>query len=217
MSLNFFFRLACGIILTTLLRQNNITSRTVTVDSMTQNGPLAAAILRLVFPSNFIGAYYLLPLLYSVFQFLEALLFVAIMRYKQKMEEEEKENAFFALGGVPVGRIRRISMHTIDRIRRSFTRSRSSDVSDQGPQDVQQCDDDDQEVFGTSARRHNILNTAITEEEEEQSTSSHKNDSKKRKKQVEPCCDLPHDILSSMNKEEASQFEDVSISSSKSD
>jgi len=183
----------------------------VAVDTMTQNGPLAACILKIVFPSNFIGVFYILPLFYSLFQFLEALFFVAFVRYKIKREEEEKENAFFALGGVPVGRIRRISMHTIDRIRRSFTRSRSSEISDSMPTDLQHDEgDDEQDVF----TRHNLITMAIAEEEEEQSASSEKKNSNKDKKKVKNQSDLAHEILSSISKEEASGFEDVNISKS---
>ena len=177
---------------------------------MTQNGPLAAAILKIVFPSDFIGIYYILPLLYSLIQFLESLLFVAIVRYKIKREEEEKENAFFALGGVPVGRIRRISLHTIDRIRRSFTRSRSSEISDPNPADLQHDEaDDEQDVFSTMARRHNLITMAIAEEEE-QSTSSTKKESKTERAPS----DHTQEVLSSISKEEATQFEDINISKS---
>ena len=161
----------------TLLRHDDITRRSLAVEAMTQNGPLASAVLVLLFPSNVIGVYFLLPLVYSAVQFFLSLIFVALVRYKIKAEQNEKENAFFALGGVPVGRIRRVSMHTIDRIRRSFTWSRSSGEISEPPLEVN--DDEDHDVF-TMNRRHNVIKTAIAEEDEGSSSSHPKNSLKRR-------------------------------------
>ena len=198
-------RLITGHLVASLLQRDGITGRTLAVDTMTQNCPLAAALLKLVFPSQFIGIFYLMPLLYLLIQFVESIFFIAMIKYKLKREAEEKENAFFALGGVPVGRIRRISLHTIDKIRRSLTWSRSSEISS-GSVDIQE-DEDSQEVFTLSMRRNNLIKMAIAEEEEMSASSL------SRKENEEKMTTLNR-LSSQTEEEKEAQFEDVDISKS---
>ena len=187
-----------------------ITHRTIAVETMTLNGAFASGILRLLLPVDAIRIYVIFPFIYSIIQFVEALLYVVLVRYKLKQEEEKKENAFFALGGVRVNRVHRISLHAIDKIRKSITRSMSSEVSDYLPDCYRDDGDDDQDVFTTTPKRNNLMRIAITEEEESGSSVKQKSSrSTKKKKKKGRTSSLK--TSSSMSK---SRFEDVDISKS---
>lgn len=173
---------------------------------MSLNGAVACGILRLLFPVDVMGIFVIFPFLYSIFQFLEALLYIALVRYKLKSEEEEKENAFFALGGVRVNRVQRISLHAIDKFRRSFTRSKSSDISDPAPEPRH----DDDNVFMASSQRNSLMKMAIAEEDESTSSIKRKSSgSKKKKKKTNRTSSLQ--TSTSLSR---SWFEDVDISKS---
>ena len=87
--------MVCRLILVaSLLQRDGITGRTLTVDTMTQNCPLAAALLKLVFPSQFIGIFYLMPLLYLLIQFVNSIFFIAMIRYKLKQKQKKKKTHF---------------------------------------------------------------------------------------------------------------------------
>ncbi|KAK7133009.1 hypothetical protein R3I94_015035 [Phoxinus phoxinus] len=81
----------CGYILSTLFRMNAPGRRTVSVEVGCQNIQLCSTILKVAFPAEVIGQLYFFPILYMVFQIVEALFFIVLFRCIQKLSPSQKE------------------------------------------------------------------------------------------------------------------------------
>ncbi|CAK8688089.1 unnamed protein product [Clavelina lepadiformis] len=119
---------ALGFLLSTVARINGNTRRTVAIETMCQNGQLGCAILKVAFPHQLIGSFFVFPLLYSAFQMVEGLLVVAFFKFKDKSPgQSPTEEKKFDLNSDSVRKLRKVSIHVIDRMRQSFARIKSED------------------------------------------------------------------------------------------
>uniref|UniRef100_H2YTN2 Uncharacterized protein n=1 Tax=Ciona savignyi TaxID=51511 RepID=H2YTN2_CIOSA len=119
-----------GFLLSFAARQNPQTRRTVAIETGCQNGQLGCAILKVAFPNHLIGSFFVFPLLYSVFQLVEGLLLVAIYKYFSSGDEGNLETEKPVISPVrpdAFARFRKISLHTIDKVRERLSRSSRSD------------------------------------------------------------------------------------------
>uniref|UniRef100_A0A3B4CE55 Hepatic sodium/bile acid cotransporter n=1 Tax=Pygocentrus nattereri TaxID=42514 RepID=A0A3B4CE55_PYGNA len=73
-----------GYILSTLFRMASECKRTIAVETGCQNIQLCSTILKVAFPLEVIGPLFLFPLIYIIFQALEALLFIVVFRCYQR-------------------------------------------------------------------------------------------------------------------------------------
>ncbi|XP_051501104.1 hepatic sodium/bile acid cotransporter-like [Myxocyprinus asiaticus] len=79
----------CGYILSTFFRLNM--SRTIAVEVGCQNIQLCVTILKVAFPAELIGRLYLFPVIYIVFQIVEAIFFIILFRCLQRLRSSPKE------------------------------------------------------------------------------------------------------------------------------
>ncbi|KAG1964154.1 ileal sodium/bile acid cotransporter [Pimephales promelas] len=80
----------CGYILSTVFRMNAPGRRTVSVEVGCQNIQMCSTILKVAFPAELIGQLYFFPVLYLVFQIVEALFFIVLFRCIQKLSPPQK-------------------------------------------------------------------------------------------------------------------------------
>jgi len=64
--------------------------RTVSVEVGCQNIQMCSTILKVAFPAELIGQLYFFPVLYLVFQIVEALFFIVLFRCIQKLSPPQK-------------------------------------------------------------------------------------------------------------------------------
>lgn len=81
-----------GYILSSLFRLNEKCKRTVSMETGCQNIQLCSTILKVAFPAEVIGPLYLFPLIYILFQAGEALLFIVLFRYYERMRPQADDS-----------------------------------------------------------------------------------------------------------------------------
>ncbi|XP_050994401.1 sodium/bile acid cotransporter [Labeo rohita] len=81
----------CGYILSTLFRMNAICRRTVSMEVGCQNIQLCTTILRVAFPTEDIGQLFFFPIIYIVFQIVEALICIVLFRVHQRLRPFQNE------------------------------------------------------------------------------------------------------------------------------
>ncbi|KAK2884184.1 hypothetical protein Q8A67_017821 [Cirrhinus molitorella] len=81
----------CGYILSTLFRMNAPCRRTVSMEVGCQNIQLCTTILKVAFPAERIGQLFFFPVIYIVFQIVEALIFIVLFRCLQRLRPSQKE------------------------------------------------------------------------------------------------------------------------------
>ncbi|XP_056337675.1 hepatic sodium/bile acid cotransporter isoform X1 [Danio aesculapii] len=79
-----------GYILSALFRMNEPCRRTVSMEVGCQNIQLCTTILKVAFPAEIIGRLYFFPVIYIVFQIVEALIFIFLFRCHQKLRPSQK-------------------------------------------------------------------------------------------------------------------------------
>ncbi|XP_058612361.1 hepatic sodium/bile acid cotransporter isoform X2 [Onychostoma macrolepis] len=75
----------CGYILASLFSMNAPCRRTVSMEVGCQNIQLCTTILKVAFPAEHIGQLYFFPIIYIVFQIVEALIFIVLFRCHQRL------------------------------------------------------------------------------------------------------------------------------------
>ncbi|XP_068564309.1 hepatic sodium/bile acid cotransporter-like [Cebidichthys violaceus] len=86
-----FIGYSFGYIISCLFRLNQSESRTVSMETGCQNVQVCSTILKLAFPMEVIGPLFLFPLVYGVFQLLEAGLLILLFRCHQRFTLKGKE------------------------------------------------------------------------------------------------------------------------------
>lgn len=81
----------CGYILATLFRMNAHCRRTVSMEVGCQNIQLCTTILKVAFSAEEIGQLYFFPVIYIVFQIVEALIFIVLFRCYQRLRPSQQE------------------------------------------------------------------------------------------------------------------------------
>ncbi|XP_028677030.1 hepatic sodium/bile acid cotransporter-like [Erpetoichthys calabaricus] len=77
-----------GYFLSGLLCLNDQCKRTVSMETGCQNTQLCTAILKVAFPPELIGSLFLFPLIYILFQAVEALIFIVVFRCYEKIKSK---------------------------------------------------------------------------------------------------------------------------------
>ncbi|KAG9283002.1 sodium/bile acid cotransporter [Astyanax mexicanus] len=80
-----------GYLLSALFRLNPACRRTVAVETGCQNNQLCASILRVAFPPEVIGPFYLFPFVYVFFQVSEALVLIILFRCHERFFSKKKK------------------------------------------------------------------------------------------------------------------------------
>uniref|UniRef100_A0A673N9K0 Sodium/bile acid cotransporter-like n=1 Tax=Sinocyclocheilus rhinocerous TaxID=307959 RepID=A0A673N9K0_9TELE len=75
----------CGYILSTLFSMNAPCRRTVSMEVGCQNIQLCTTILKVAFPAELIGQLYFFPIIYILFQIVEALILIVLFRCHQRL------------------------------------------------------------------------------------------------------------------------------------
>ncbi|XP_067240035.1 hepatic sodium/bile acid cotransporter [Chanodichthys erythropterus] len=91
----------CGYFLSTLFRMNAPCRRTVSVEVGCQNIQLCSTILKVAFPDEYMGQLYFFPLIYLVFQIVEALIFIVLFRCHQKLRPSQETQVYTAVVPTP--------------------------------------------------------------------------------------------------------------------
>ena len=112
----YFYRFASGYLLSTLTKLDDSRRRTVAMETGCQNGQLGCAVLKVAFPNQLIGSFFLFPLLYSVFQLTEGLLLIALTQLRQR-REESRPTVKCTLDAKT--RIKTISLHVWNRLKKT--------------------------------------------------------------------------------------------------
>ncbi|XP_026089028.1 sodium/bile acid cotransporter [Carassius auratus] len=81
----------CGYILSTLFRMNAPCRRTVSMEVGCQNIQLCTTILKVAFSADLIGQLYFFPVIYIVFQIVEALIFIVLFRCYKRLRPSQQE------------------------------------------------------------------------------------------------------------------------------
>ncbi|XP_059354614.1 hepatic sodium/bile acid cotransporter-like [Carassius carassius] len=81
----------CGYILSILFRMNAPCRRTVSMEVGCQNIQLCTTILKVAFSAELIGQLYFFPVIYIVFQIVEALIFIVLFRCYQRLRPSQQE------------------------------------------------------------------------------------------------------------------------------
>ncbi|XP_057208357.1 hepatic sodium/bile acid cotransporter [Triplophysa rosa] len=85
----------CGYILSTLFKMNASCRRTIAIETGCQNIQLCTTILKVAFPAEVIGQLYLFPVVYIVFQVVEALFLVVLFRCHQMLRPSDQETEMY--------------------------------------------------------------------------------------------------------------------------
>ncbi|XP_054627876.1 hepatic sodium/bile acid cotransporter-like [Dunckerocampus dactyliophorus] len=86
-----FIGYAFGYIISSIFRLSQPECRTVAIETGCQNTQLCSTILKLAFPSDVIGPLFLFPLLYIVFQIIEAMVLMVLLRCHQRFMRKERD------------------------------------------------------------------------------------------------------------------------------
>ncbi|XP_043075340.1 sodium/bile acid cotransporter [Puntigrus tetrazona] len=86
----------CGYILSTLFSMNAPCRRTVSMEVGCQNIQLCTTILKLAFSPELIGQLYFFPVIYIVFQIVEALILIVLFRCHQRLRPSQIEPPEYA-------------------------------------------------------------------------------------------------------------------------
>ncbi|KAI4905873.1 hypothetical protein NFI96_023563, partial [Prochilodus magdalenae] len=80
-----------GYVLSILFKLNEPSRRTVAMETGCQNLQLCSTILKVAFPPEVIGPFYLFPFIYIVFQVSEALFFIIVFRCHERLKFSKKK------------------------------------------------------------------------------------------------------------------------------
>ncbi|KAL7871598.1 hypothetical protein SRHO_G00065810 [Serrasalmus rhombeus] len=80
-----------GYVLSVLFKLNEPSRRTVAMETGCQNLQLCSTILKVAFPPEVIGPFYLFPFVYIVFQVSEALVFIIIFRCHERLKSSKEK------------------------------------------------------------------------------------------------------------------------------
>ncbi|XP_075940034.1 hepatic sodium/bile acid cotransporter-like [Anarhichas minor] len=86
-----FIGYSFGYIISWIFRLNQAERRTVSMETGCQNIQVCATILKLAFPAEVVGPLFLFPMLYGIFQLVEAGLLILLFRCHQRFTLKEKE------------------------------------------------------------------------------------------------------------------------------
>ncbi|XP_073709084.1 hepatic sodium/bile acid cotransporter [Garra rufa] len=81
----------CGYILSTLFRMNAPCRRTISMEVGCQNIQLCTTILKVAYPAEQIGQLFFFPVIYIVFQIVEALILIFLFRCHQRLRPSKNE------------------------------------------------------------------------------------------------------------------------------
>ncbi|XP_072553578.1 hepatic sodium/bile acid cotransporter [Salminus brasiliensis] len=83
-----------GYLLSALFRLNKPSRRTVAMETGCQNLQLCSTILKVAFPPEVIGPFYLFPFIYIIFQVSEALVFIILFRCHERLSSKKEKVAY---------------------------------------------------------------------------------------------------------------------------